>query len=551
MGGMTAALCHAQAGEKVMVLEQHSVPGGWCHSFALEGYSYSTGVHYIGELSEGARIRTIFEGLGLGEDLTFCEINPAGYEHIILNGTRYDLPKGRQNLKNYLVQRFPHEKKGIEKFLDKTGKMAKEIGIVLDMESLVDFMKMPFTTPLLMRWGFSSYDKFLRSFIKDKQLIGLLSAQAGNYAIPPNKAAAPMHVGIFEHYMNGAFYPQGGGYRLPKAFLRAIKKYKGELLLQTKVEKILTEGSGRTRKVIGVKLADGEEIYCKKVISNTDPHQTFTQLLEVDSLSRRLRRRLAKTRYSISCLGLFMAVDLDLKSRGFDSGNYWVFNGNDLNKTFKRCMEEGVVDDEEFPFIYLTITTLKDPSKKNRNCHTLEAFTYLPFKPFEKWRDSKTGDRPEDYNVFKEVLKNKYLGSIEKLIPNIRQSLKFCEMGTPLTTMDYLNCTDGSIFGTEKNMLQTGPFMFLPKTEINNLYLCGASTLHGIFGATISGLLTSSISLKRSIRELLSHRNKEITVYQSEDIASWPERYHSRIATNWGECAEPSASKAENIAINL
>ena len=39
-------------GKKVVVFEQHYLPGGWCHSFPLEGYLFSPGVHYIGALHE-------------------------------------------------------------------------------------------------------------------------------------------------------------------------------------------------------------------------------------------------------------------------------------------------------------------------------------------------------------------------------------------------------------------------------------------------------------------------------------------------------------------
>jgi len=47
-GGLSTALCLARAGQKVLVLEQHSVPGGWCHSFTLKGQRFVPELHIIG-----------------------------------------------------------------------------------------------------------------------------------------------------------------------------------------------------------------------------------------------------------------------------------------------------------------------------------------------------------------------------------------------------------------------------------------------------------------------------------------------------------------------
>ena len=34
-GGLVAGTALARAGQRVLILEQHYLPGGWCHSFTI------------------------------------------------------------------------------------------------------------------------------------------------------------------------------------------------------------------------------------------------------------------------------------------------------------------------------------------------------------------------------------------------------------------------------------------------------------------------------------------------------------------------------------
>ena len=69
-------------------------------------------------------MRRIYDGLGVSQDLTFCELNPDGYDHIVIGDKRVDFPKGKENLIERLKGHFPHEAKGIDcYFADLTNMM--------------------------------------------------------------------------------------------------------------------------------------------------------------------------------------------------------------------------------------------------------------------------------------------------------------------------------------------------------------------------------------------------------------------------------------------
>jgi all-trans-retinol 13,14-reductase len=47
IGGLAAASLIAQAGQSVLVLEQHWAAGGCCHSFTSDGYRFGTGTSQL------------------------------------------------------------------------------------------------------------------------------------------------------------------------------------------------------------------------------------------------------------------------------------------------------------------------------------------------------------------------------------------------------------------------------------------------------------------------------------------------------------------------
>ncbi|MDH5507560.1 MAG: NAD(P)/FAD-dependent oxidoreductase, partial [Anaerolineae bacterium] len=259
-------------------------------------------------------------------------------------------------------------------------------------------------------------------------------------------------------------------------------------------------------------------------------------------LGGRLRRKLDKVRYSTSCLSLYLAVDMDLRAAGLDSGNYWFYDHSDLDMIYSQGLGDHALQSERPSAMFLTATTLKDPSKMHGGHHTLEAFAFVSYAPFQKWAGEKSGSRGRDYEALKARLAQGMLAALEQRVPGLRQRVVFCELGTPLTNADYLNATVGNLYGIDKSRFQVGPGAFPIKTRFDGLYMCGASTLsHGVAGATATGLAAARKILQCRTADLLKMDGPEIRIYPSEDVTQWPAHLQRRIARGQRQAEEVGA----------
>ncbi|MBC8330504.1 MAG: NAD(P)/FAD-dependent oxidoreductase [Anaerolineae bacterium] len=521
-GGLAAAVPLAQAGKKVLVCEQHEVPGGWTHSFTLNGYRFSPGVHYIGGLAPGGSLRRTYEGLGVSGDLEFCELNPDGYDHVFIGDEQFDFPKGRENLIARLKDRFPHESAGIESYFDTLIGLMENLSQMGRVKAPGDALRAAGAAGSVVRWARRSGQDLIEAHVSDPVLKGILAAQAGDHGLPPSQVSAFIHAGITHHYLDGGYYPKGGAYVLPRAFVRALKRAGGQIQLQTSVRRILLENG----KATGVELSDGTQISAKHIISNADPEVTLGKMVGREHLSKRLRRKLDRVDYSTSSLSLFFATDMDLAAAGLDSGNYWFYDHADVDALYKLGLGDHALRADVPPASFLTVTTLKDPSKMHTSGptaghHTCEMFSFVGYDAFEKWSNSRYGARPADYNAMKEELSWKMFQALEGRVPGICDHIKFWSLATPLTNEHYINATRGNLYGISKSITQVGPGAFPVQTEIDGLLMVGASTLsHGVSGATATGIAAARKILNCRTEELFTQKGPALRIHESDVTTS-------------------------------
>ncbi len=511
-GGLAAALALARAGERVLVLERHTVPGGLCHSFRRGGFRFSPGIHYIGQLGPGGSLREIYEGLGVANGLTFYEMNPQGFEHYRIGDETFDLPAGMDAIVERFNRRFPRQARGIGGYFELLGLVNAEMALIPETRGFLEFLTIPYRTRHMGLFGLCSLKTILRYYTSDPLLRTFLSIQCGDHGLPPSRIPFIMHAPVAGHYTNGACYPAGGGSSIPEAFITGLQKRGGEIRLSTPVEKILIESRGGRRHAIGVRIESGVELRAGRVISNANPHVTYERLVGRENLSPRLKRKLDRTRYSIAAVVLFLATDLDLASMGMDSGNYWYAPHGDLELIYAGAQDPDTVNDP-LPSIFFGITTIKDPGSFKKGLHTIEVVRFLTYEAFSAYAGFTFGNRPREYRALKDKISTAIMSSLEHIIPGINNHVVFSELSTPLTNDHFVGSTCGACYGTEKTLGQIGPFSFRQFSEIEGLCLCGASTLgHGVAGATTSGLFLAASILGCRPSELLCAKDQKLRI---------------------------------------
>ncbi|MGB3152043.1 MAG: NAD(P)/FAD-dependent oxidoreductase [Maribacter sp.] len=398
-GGLASAICLARAGQKVLVLEQHDVPGGWCHSFYLNGHRFTPGVHYIGLLGEGEATSNLYKGLEIANDLVFFRMNPEAYEHVHIGDYRFDYPNNPEELESRLIQRFPREAKGIRKYLRLVRLVSEELYSLPYIKGFWQKLTLPYRTRHFGKYGLFSLKRVINWHVKNPLLKNILNIQCGDHGVQPRKAAFILHAALMYHYFKGGYYPMGGGGALVKAMTNTVKKYGGEIQTKTTVSRILIEGD-IDKKAVGVELGDGFKLYAKNIISNADVGITYNKLVGRENLTSKLKKKLDKTIYSCTSLMLFLTVDMDVKAAGLDSGNIWMMPDKDADDYYNKAMTADISKGKAFEGMFISCTTLKDPSSFDGKHHSIEAITFIDYKAFEKYKD-EDNERSREYLKFK------------------------------------------------------------------------------------------------------------------------------------------------------
>lgn len=485
IGGLVTASQLAAKGAKVLVLERYLIPGGSGGSFRRAGYTFDVGASMIFGFGQKGHTNLLTRALAdVGEHCTTIP-DPAQLEYHLPGGLSVAVDRNYESFIAELTARFPHEAKGIRAFYDTCAQVFRCLDAMplLSLEDPAYLAKVFFKAPLaclgLARWLPVNVGSVARAHIQDPNLLRFIDMECFCWSVMPADRTPMINAGMVfsDRHAGGINYPKGGVGVIAGKLVAGLERHGGAIRYRSRVVKVLLE-QGRA---VGVRLAGGEELRARRVVSNATrwdtfgdpdgdgqqpegagelpasamPSQTLIDGADTPAAERTWRRRYKP---SPSFLSLHLGVRADLIPEGTHVHHLLLERWEDLEA------EQGTV--------FVSMPSLLDPSLAPEGNQIVHTFTP---SSMEAWQ----GLSPSEYRVKKQADADRLIARLEAILPGLAGAITHREVGTPRSHRRFLGRMGGS-YGPIPAMRLPGllPMPF-NRTGISGLYCVGDSCFPG------------------------------------------------------------------------
>lgn len=498
IGGLTTASLLSQLfGKKILILEQHFKVGGFTHVFKRGNFQWDVGIHYIGNMHKESPLRSLIDFLTEG-NLHWNQMKEP-FEEFINPSIRLKVYGNKERYQEELIQYFPKEKDNINLYFQDIEKTAKWFSMHVGLKTLPKPLS-TLPSPLnFFKNALITTKEYLDIRFKDPILKSVIVSRWGDYGLPPSKSTFIIHSLIEEHYFNGGWYPDGGSNKIAEYILPTIKKNGGEVLLSHRVDEIIIKNN----TAIGVKVShlqgdqvrEHKEFYSDVIISNAGIYNTYTKMIQKQSLDLHLRQQIESIQKeleelfqdSISNVTLYLGLKDNPENYGIEGRNYWIYSSLDHDEIFEKKQK---ILNEKPGGVYVSFPSLKNSEAKG---HTAEIISFVDYKPFEQWRHLPWKNRGEDYSNLKNEIAQRLIDFVSDYLPEFSNLIEYKELSTPISNEFFSLHPQGMIYGipcTKKRFEKT---WIGAQTNIQNLFITGAdASTPGFAGAMMGGFAATA-----------------------------------------------------------
>lgn len=491
LGGLTSGAKLARAGKKVLLIEQHSIPGGCATTFRRKDLSVEVGLHMMDGLDpEDPKVEAL-QDLGIFDNVELLKL-PEFYRYVS-SRTDITLPFDVGQAIEVLTSRFPHEAKGIRKYFDTILSIRRTLGKVSNPNRSGRFSTMlaVMLRPKVLLKANKTLGQFLDRTFSDEDLKLVLLGNLGFYHDDPYTMSM-FYYGFAQgsFFSGGGHFVKGGSQRLSDYLASQITDHGGEVLLRHLVTGIILQDG----RAVGVKYrktnkqdSETKEAFAGCVIANAAVPNVANELLPSSPAREKLRAEIAPLQVARSIISLYLGFKKPLRELG--SNCYSTFVAND---TIKRQSDwaDGVLADFESRGFFFTDYSQIDSglAPPGKGVATIVALDSL-----EDWEHLDE----ESYRKRKAHVVDVWIDRLDRLLPGSKEQIVYSELGTPRTLKRYTLNPAGTAYGWAVTNQQIGLNRLSNRSSIPGLYFASVWTYpgQGFTCAIMSGYFCAELIL--------------------------------------------------------
>lgn len=494
IGGLGAAAALARRGERVLVLEQHAVPGGQTQTFRRGDWVFATGVHYVSGVGAqpgpAGQFGRLLNWLTDGALRFAACANP--YDLVQLPGFRFGIAHPEAAYREALLDRFPAEAAAIGRWFDDARAARQAAFTLLAQHGL----------PPLLAWGLrlwrggeaerwrartlaEALDR-----IDDPRLRAVLGARWADHGAPPATAPFIEHAVVTGAYDGGAYFPIGGPARFADTLLPVVKAAGGDCRVGALVRRILVEGG----RAVGVEVEEDGVRRTERAATVVSDIGLANTLACLDAgLAADWRAEAALLPPGLGFVALYLGLEGDIAAAGASSANHWLYPDEDIGRVWQRP------DDEAVPGLFVSFPSLKDPAW--RGPPTAELMVPVATGAFARWLDQPEPDA--DYALFKDWIADRLLSAFKRHFPALAPMVRHVEAATPVTQRRFVRAAGGAMYGLDMTPERLGSGALHIRTPVPGLLLAGQDVAGpGVQAAFMAGLMAAATAEPALWREL-------------------------------------------------
>ncbi len=466
LGGLTAGAKLSKEGKKVLLIEQHNIPGGCATTFKHKDLKIEVGLHMIDGLDEGDPKLKIFKELGVLDNLEFLRV-PEFYR-FIKPEVDMTIPDNYEQAIEVLTKRFPAEEKGILKFFKVILALRKEVFRVprQKWKMLLSMPLFPFYAPNLMIRENTTVGRFLDDLFGDEDLKLILLATLGYYHDSPyNMSLLYFSIAQGSFFSGGGYFIKGGSQMLSDYLASIIEDHDGKVIYGHLVKEIIIENGAASGVKYSKKSATESEqqtAFGKCIVANAALPNVMGELLKDTQAKTKLSKAVGNPEIAPSILSVYLGFKKPPKDLGNRSYSTVFYDGG--LSCQREIAEYNHTDFSKRIFIFVDYSQIDSglaPDGKSVGVFT--AMDYI-----SDWNTLSK----EQYEERKELAAQTLIGRLEKLIPGIKDEIEYYEVGTPTTIRRYTLNPQGTAYGYAQLPAQTGRKRVKIKSPIPNLLFC-------------------------------------------------------------------------------